>query len=419
MPRYDIVFEHRPIHQENFISDTFINRDEDIQKADLLFDPQNQKDMVYVIHGESRIGKSHLAIYLMEQFYKKYNMIYFYINANTRGYASDILKTLLDQLADHVHSLKPEQYQNEHEFLKTYLNDLGNVFYGVPGKIAFKKSREFQQKLSPSFKARFPFLDVQLGENQDRKKQNELSVEFTKISDFKFRDILSRCFELLSFITGQPLLLLVDDLDLLEEIDEGEKQRDILSNHLKYYATIKKVTVFSTIRTQYFTERQKELHDFIKVSRLSNRDLKAIYQKRIDAYHKSIPIFSDDILSRLINGFNGYVGIFLYECYLIMRTHLIKIHNNQVVEEQLLKAYFKKELDSFASNPETKPVFDQILTGIKSDHTEIDIANLMPSQGFIYRVLIPKGYKHNKDDAKKTYDVLPIWVQAIREYYDQ
>jgi len=411
MPGYDTVFEHRPLIKGDFISETFVNREDDIETARLFFDPKTRKDMVYVVHGESRIGKSHLAIYLMKQFENEFQMIYFYVNANTRGYALDILKDLFYQVSDYVASLNSSGHPEEQKFLNAYLNDVNNIFYGVPAKIALKKSRDQRQKLSPSFKGRFPFIDVQLGADQDQKKQDEILVELTTIAPDKLRDILSQCFMLLSYITKQNILLLVDDLDLLEKIGEGEKQRDILSNHLKHFSTIDPVTVFATSRTHYFIERQKELHNFLEVPRMSPTDLKSIYEKRIKCYLKGISIFTEDVLSDLVSGFQGYVGIFLYECFLILRNHVIKIHKNQMVDSLLLAEHFNKELSSFDSNPETKPVYDQIVNCVKINNTEITVDALMPSQGFVYRVLIPKGYQHH------TYEILPIWVQAIKEFY--
>jgi len=411
MPGYNTVFEHRPLTKGNFITKTFVNREIDIETAQLFFNPRNQIDMVYVIHGESRIGKSHLAIYLMSAFKKEHQMIYFYVNANTRGYALDILKDLFDQVSDYVASLSASDHQKEFEFLKSYLNDINNIFYGVPAKIALKKSRDQRQKLSPSLKGRFPFVDIQLGGEQDQKRQDEISVELKTIPPDKLRDILAQCFKLISYITHQNILLLVDDLDLLEEIGEGEKQRDLLSNHLKYFSTIDPVTVFATSRTHYFIERQKELHNFLQVYRMSSMDLKTVYEKRVECFLNGVSIFTEDVLSELINGFNGYVGIFLYECFLILRNYVTQIHKNQMVEMPMLTGHFNRELSSFDSNPETKPVYDQIVNCVKNQHTELTIEDLLPSQGFVYRMLIPKGYQQN------TYVILPIWVNAIKEYY--
>lgn len=411
MPGYNKVFEHRPLTKGNFITNTFVNREIDIETARLFFDPKNQIDMVYVIHGESRIGKSHLAIYLMSIFEKEHHMIYFYVNANTRGYALDILKDLFDQVADYVATLTPSEHQKEFEFLKAYLNDINNVFYGVPAKIALKKSRDKRHTLSSSFKGRFPFIDIQLGGDQAHKNQDEISVELKSIPPDKLRDILAQCFKLISYITHQKILLLVDDLDLLEEIGEGEKQRDLLSNHLKYFSTIDPLTVFATSRTHYFIERQKELHNFLEVSRMTSMNLESVYQKRISCFLNGVSIFDKHVLSKLIHGFNGYVGIFLYECFLILRNYVIQINKNQIVEMSMLNEHFNKELLSFDSNPETKPVYDQIVNCVKNQQTELTVDTLMPSPEFVFRMLIPKGYQQN------TYVILPIWVKAIKEYY--
>jgi len=77
----------------------------------------------------------------------------------------------------------------------------------------------------------------------------------------------------------------------------------------------------------------------------------------------------------------------------------------------MLNEHFNKELLSFDSNPETKPVYDQIVNCVKNQQTELTVDTLMPSQGFVFRMLIPKGYQQN------TYVILPIWVNAIKEYY--
>ncbi|ETR67146.1 MAG: hypothetical protein OMM_05296 [Candidatus Magnetoglobus multicellularis str. Araruama] len=229
-----------------------------------------------------------------------------------------------------------------------------------------------------------------MGGDQAHKSQDEISVELKTIPPDKLRDILAQCFKLISYITHQNILLLVDDLDLLEEMGEGEKQRDLLSNHLKYFSTIDHLTVFATSRTHYFIERQKELHNFLNVARMTSMDLRSVYQKRISCFLNGVSIFDEDVLSKLIEGFNGYVGIFLYECFLILRNYVIQIHKKQIVDMSMLNGHFNRELSSFDSNPETKPVYDQIVNCVKNQHTELTIDTLMPSQEFFFECLSQK-----------------------------
>jgi hypothetical protein len=71
--------------------------------------------------------------------------------------------------------------------------------------------------------------------------------------------------------------------------------------------------------------------------------LKSVYQKRINCFLNGASIFDEYVLSKLIEGFNGYVATFLYECFLILRNNVIQIHKNQIVDMSMLNGHFNRE----------------------------------------------------------------------------
>jgi len=409
-PRYDILFEDRPMNDGDFINHTFINRQNELLIAETLFSPEKPRNRIYAIHGFSRVGKSHIAMYLMEKFKKEHDMFYFYVNANTKGTAYDILVYLYDILRRDIETMEPVLNSEEYEFLKEYLNEIDKIFYGFADKVALKRTSENKKKLSGSFRGRFPFLAISSGVNNENKNAREESIELNKVNADKLRDILCRSFELLSYITKKKILILIDDLDLLEEIEEGEKQRDLLYNYIKFIANVDNVSVFITTRSQYYIERDKEMVDFLELNFLKENDVKDIYEKRIELYHNNIPIFENDALDMLIKGFRGIIGSFLYECFRLMKLYIVenmKATNNKI-DIDLLKNYFKTEVEKFKMNPETESILKKITEQTKENQTEISLPGLTQSHGFIYRVLIPKGYKQT------SYEILPVWFQAMR-----
>jgi len=407
--RPDILFADVPIiEEERFIQDTFINRGREL-KAARDFIPNHPRNEIYAIHGFSRVGKSHLAVKIAEDLSKQHNMHYFYVSANLKGNAVDVLTSLYEKIRDYFVEMLPVEGKEKNQaldFVRAYLSQINQVFLMPTARVASRSLEKKANKLKPGFKVKIPFLGLGVGMDGETSigTDREQTVELTRPNLDGTRTLICYLLEMLASITGRTTLLLIDDLDLLEETKLGEEERDNLINQLKHMASLKLTAVWITSRQQYFIERQKEMINFIEVDFLKDSELISIYQARVQQFNNGEPIFEQDVLNELATGFRGIAGAFLYECHLLRRYHLDKTGPLTMAH---LQEYLLAEIDKFLDNPETHGIFQQITNAVSAHLVEIDINDVKKGHGLIYRVLMPKGYKQN------VYEVLPLYAKAI------
>ncbi len=408
--RPDILFVDVPIiDDECFIQETFINREKEILIAQNDFRPEQPRNEIYAIHGFSRVGKSHLAVKIAEDLSRQHRMHYFYVSANLKGNAVDVLTSLYEKIRDYFHdgvTVKGKEEQEHLDFVLDYLGRINPVFLMPSAHVAFRSLERKATKLKASFKSKIPFLGFGAGLDGETSKgtDREQTVELTRPNLDGTRVLICFLLEMLTWITGRTTLLLIDDLDLLEEIKLGEEERDNLINQLKHMASLKRTAVWITSRKQYFIERQKEMINFIEVEFLKEEELIGIYQARVRAFNNDEPIFGQDVLTELTAGFRGIAGAFLYECQLFRRYHVGKAGPLTMTH---LTEYLQAEMDKFLDNPETNAIFGHITKAVTEHLVEIEIEDVKKGHGLIYRVLMPKGYKQN------VYEVLPLFAKAI------
>ncbi|MDJ0838055.1 MAG: hypothetical protein QNK37_16185 [Acidobacteriota bacterium] len=407
--RLDILFSDTPpAKNAEFIQRTFINRELELRRAYALFHPEDLKDQIYAVHGFSRVGKSHLAIKLAQDFSNEFQLLYFYANANMRGTARDVLRTIFVQLRDFIFEQVSEsegEAADHLRFVKAYLDQINQLFLMPVARVAITRLQKEATKIKPSFRLKVPLINIGIGVDQSKGEDHSETIELNKPDAEGVVDIIQFLLESTAFITGRKFLLLVDDLDLLEESNGGLEERDRLINHLKQLAALPMVAVWVTSRQNYFIERQKEMFNFVNVPFLTSTELTDIYKARINNFHDGTSMFTAEVLKELAEGFQGIIGAFLYECFLFMGHHLGKDYplNNSHLSEYLLA-----EVDKFHNNPETRSIFENITEAVRSGEREVEIKDVKRGHGLIYRVLIPKAY------GQDVYEILPLFSKVIR-----
>ena len=411
--RPDILFSNVPVVGEpEFIQRTFINRERELNAAKMLFQPNRLKDQIYAIHGFSRVGKSHLAIKLALDLSSQHNMLYFYTSANMKGTAEDVLGDLYEKIRNYTVSLDPKTIKGKDRsaylaFLKVYLNHINLLFTMPAAKISFRFLQKEAEKVKANLGAKVPFVNLSAGIAGERTKgaDKEQAIELGQPNAKGIRLIICFLIEALAFISDQNFLLLVDDLDLLEETSGGAKERDELINQLKHIALAPCVAVWVTCRQQYFTEREKEMDNFIQVSFLKEAELVDIYKARVREYYGDAPIFGEEALQELTEGFRGVAGSFLNECFLFWRHHLGETYPLGLKH---LSAFLLAEMENFLGNPETHAIFTKITDAVKTQKTEVEIPDVKKGQGLIYRVLFPKAY------GQDIYEISPLFAKVLK-----
>jgi len=410
--RPDFLFANTPIPDETIlIHQTFVNREQELRTAQALFRPNQLKNQIYAIHGNSRVGKSHLAIKLAQDMVAEHGIIFFYISANMRGSSIDVLEGLFELVCEYIESISwqlDDEKSNHLRFLELYLAQIRLLFMSSNAKIAVRHLQKEAKKIKSGFSGKIPFLNFgsEVSGESARGKDEEQTIEIGRPDVRGVRLILCFLLDQLAFIAEREILILVDDLDLLEEASVGKKENDELINHLKPIVGLKPVAVWVTSRQQYFIERGKEMFDFIKVRMMAQTELIDIYKARVKHFNGDQQIFTQDVLEELTNGFRGVAGSFLTECYQFWRYHLGKPYPLGVKQ---LSEYLSAEIDDLLRNPETSEIFEKIRTAVVIDKkTEITIKDVKKGHGLIYRVLLPKAY------GQDTYEIIPLFAKVIK-----
>ena len=405
----DLLFQDVPDSAPAFITDTFVNRGDSLAVANALFSPEQPGNQIYAIHGSSRTGKSHLAMKIVHDLKQNHHVLAFTVNANIKGAAIDILKALYEQLNLAIRQWPETQSKTDYlTFTQSYLNDMNKLILLGATKISMKKSLKLAEKLSASFKAKLPFLQIGVGGEQSTGNDQEASVEFSTLDVAGLRSCICVLLELMTVICDQTIVILVDDLDLLEELPGGSTESSQLIPQLKFIAELPRIAIFITSRRHYFIERQKEMYDFLDVSRLTEDHLKQIYDRRITLFNQNEPMFEAVVVNQLIMGFNGIVGAFLYECHLFMR-HFIT--GPFPLKAKHLNQHLIKTIGEFRDNPETEMILLDIEKAVLNKQTEMVIMNVEKKHGFLYRVLIPKGYQQD------TYVLMPLFAKTLHTFF--
>lgn len=407
---FDRLFYNNVPNEKDFIWNTFFNRNDEIKRGKRRLTHDDPLKKIYAIYGFSRVGKSHLAMYLAEWFADKHDMTYFYINTNTKETAFDILCNLYERMTITIDAVDKEKIEdkdklNSLEFLNSYIDDINKILYSAAENVTFTNTNKKASGLSPSLKAKIPVIgfEVKLSGNQGKKVTSEESKVFIEPNIRKMRRIISICIPIISYIIGKKILMLFDDLDLLDETSTGKEERDALITQLKSFAEIDDAIVLITCRNNFYMKRKKDMHGFINAEKMNENDLKMIYFKRIEIFYDNEQIFDGELLDFLAKSFDGRVGSFLNECNLFFDWAISK---NLPLSKTDLREYLNSVISEFRDTPETRVAFGRIEEIVKQNESTIIINDMEESDCFLYRIVIP-GYKEGK------YEILPIFAKTI------
>jgi len=399
-------------NEKDFILNTFINREKEIAIGKNYFSFEAPLNQIYAVHGFSRVGKSHIAMYLAEKFAVQYVMEYFYINSNTKETAFSMLCKLLDEIWKSVKSINNNDLKDSDReeclaFLISYLSDINKNLYSPAEKTSFKTSIQKSKNLSPKLVAKIPYFDLgfEVGGAIEKKTTIEESKEYAEPDLKRLHRYISICLPVLNHITSKKTLLLFDDLDLLDETVAGKEERDTLTTQLKSIAEIDDVIVMITCRNSFYTKRNKEMFDFINVTMMNKDQLKEIYSKRIAAFYDNGPVFDDTTLNSLADNFNGRVGDFLNECDMFFRWSTDK---KLPLSENDLRKYHEYVIDELRRTPETKVPFSKIEEKVRQNKFTIVLNDINETEWSLLRIVAP-GYEDGN------YEVLPLFAKAILE----
>lgn len=406
------LFSYNPPPRRDGLIDTlFVDREAEFADAvDFLtaeggFDPH-----IYAIHGDSRTGKSHLARRVLNALERHFTVVE--ITANSKNTARMALESIfitlygeLDALPESVEG--PDGLQAEDVLLpwRAWFRQLLPLIEGHQKKLEVKVSRAVHEAVTSRVGHRLAHLQFARTEVD----ASERTVTIERPDDMTLARYVRQMTDVMWYVRGhRPVLIYVDDLDLLTRRDDGVSQQkaDELTALLEPVSASERVVVMASIRSLYFGKRDKAFKDYLRVRRLRPELLREIYTRHVDALHDGEPVFTAPCLDRLLRLADGRVGVFLKHCYGLWR-----FAGRQVpIDAQTCHAWLEDALRELMRNPDTAKAMLTVGQWLVRGETAGPLPGVDPEDGPLAFLVVRPSALANDDRV----DVVPENVEMIR-----
>lgn len=253
----------------------FCNRERDMARGRqrlLRCLGEGSPDALWLIQGESRIGKSHYARLLVIDVmqHQEAQPYHFFIQANSAISARRVLEAIYTQLVDAL--LQEPAVEKKPERLVHVLRRLEN-------------------------------------------SSGEETASNGELQDMDLVLAIATALDRLALVRPPRVLLLIDDVDLIRSGSEGSKARDEILDYLRrVFGHTKSRPIFLLTTRKLPKDREKEARLFIDLDALSNADLAAIYRRHTEVYLEGCEVFEPATVNWLVQHAAQRVGVFLHQC---------------------------------------------------------------------------------------------------------
>ncbi len=410
-----LLFDSNPPESDEAAQALFHNRKGELSWAARQLRAHLAATKILAIHGDTRTGKSHFARRMLFDATDALLGLSVIINANQRETAQNLLVDLFGELSVQLRGL--DEWDRSHPILKGIFDDFVEfsslvipLIFGEVDQIELGVGRRLFSKASATMALTPTFTELgftaEYGEETTASEKRILRApRGSQLAVFcKWMG------EAISELLGGPLLILVDDQDLLSTQSDGWAATSELVSALKFVAASPSIVVMATVRSAYWNGREKDLIDFVEVRPFGDADMKAVYQLRMDAYNDGEAVFSPTALRWLLDGADGRVGMFLQRCHQLNRRFYLRDGKVGVRE---IRTWIDEELDTLWRHPGEQQVLGKVYDEVRRGHIELqlsgdDLALLRRSKLWLH-VLKPLP------NAPDRCSIDPLYLEAIRD----
>jgi hypothetical protein len=412
MPR-DLIalFNPSPPTLPADLRDLFCNRDRELNWA--LTCLQNaHSDRVYAIHGTRRSGKSHFARRLLQRVEEEklpYREIV--VNAHNLGSARGVLREVYFRFEEILLEFEPSLDAHKRvreEFLHAHrLVNLDQVEWVDEEARRLNTGGEQGSTLAlgaPSVGS-FSTGVKATAQLEDARRRSEKHVG---LSD---RDVVRQ----LSFAAdmlyangaGRRVLLLLDDLDLVDrEGAEDSTASDELLALLRPLAARPSVVVVATVRNAFTDGRKNVLEDMVELLPMRPELLHDVYGCRLKTFHEGKEVYDRAALKTLIDSAQGMVGVFLRNCYEVLR--FAGIDARLPLTPDAIDRYARAKVDSWRMDPSHVAAVVATEEAARKNVAEIVLSDDLLKSALHLSLLTPVAGVPN------TWAINPLFVGAFR-----
>jgi Cdc6-like AAA superfamily ATPase len=372
---HPLLFSPNPPNDEELIHMLFCLREKETKYSlDCLAECYDY-GKICAIYGQTKVGKSHFAKYLISKLQNLFPNKYFSVEINANNARScisvfsgiyeklvklfrkesDVIqstedetkKALIKMCSERIESFAVWKRFGNLDFLEKHLTTEESKQYANVGK----------QYASGSLASKiwqFISAEVKLGLETTQSVSTSKKITSTEKQKFNPPDE-NTYIDLIVFVSGIISLLLcknenevprfllyADDLDLLEQPTESErKEIDDMIDYLCRLAQEPFITVLASVRDYFYYFREKDFEYFQELEPMEPEELKCIYSRQIEVLNEGESLFDEDALDMLIRSSDRTPGRFMRY---LKKVHVELYGEPKYTLEKTSRVFFKRFL---------------------------------------------------------------------------
>ena len=380
----------------------------------------------WVIHGESRSGKSHLARRIFAELPDNDQRLQFRILAGGRLEAITVMRELfeefrgrfLDRIFDQ--RLKNDPLRSgQTRFVKQLVEKIA-MFEPGTQSVTLTSEESSKEAVEAGLEIGCgTLLGKFIGKFQaERAEKGTVQLALRQPTAADLAEVCGIMAEtLLSQKLIQHVLVLMDNVDLLEEYVSAEqnarKQRFLLADAIRILHSAPAVDVVITARSWY-AHSSKELHTLVKLeSPMPPEELLAVHDLRVKAYgrkHAPAEFLTRDALGQLAGDINGLPGVFLQH----LQTAFYQFQN----EDDLLPREYAWLLDFVRRHlnlirERCTPGYEALEKAVNEGRLTVDISAGNPFFG----TMLDNEYAYQSYYSETAYFISPLVRRVMAEKF--
>jgi hypothetical protein len=392
----------------------------------------NSAKYPWVIHGESRSGKSHLARRIFAELPDTDQRFQFRVFAGGRLEAIAVMRDLFEQfkgrflnrlLAVHGGPIDPLMIP-EVQVAKQLVEKIGLFEAGTQSATltyeeAHRKARELGGELGTTlapgmFGAVLGKFIAKFQTERSDKTAVQLALRTPTAADLA--DVCGIMAEtLLRHGLVRHVLVLMDDVDLLESYvspqQNAKHQRSLLGQAVQTLHSVPGVDVVLTARSWFVHSDDKNLHTLVDLSQeppMTGQEMLEIHDLRLKAFGKKQPVaafLTRDALGELAGDVDGLPGVFLQHMQTAFYQYLSE-DDTTPREYSWLLARIRRHLDTFKDK--CTPGYEAIRNAVNSGTLSVNVASHNP----FYGTMLHNEYAYQSYFSETTY-FIPSVVRKV------
>lgn len=419
------LFFHNPPNEKSqlrLLTELFVGRSRELRKLRQRIPGDMAEDTLRLIHGQSRVGKSHLALRFLTDLRNDYHV--FIVKAASGRTARQILSDLFQQVRKALQEVTaPMDLQPEGVSSAGILTEgleMARIFDGlivgdetareITYSSTFEATRTY--KVVANILGLTPFSgssEVTDGSKKGRVKTRKISIQ--PPNDYRLVDIIRELCELLNLSTGKQSILYIDDVDLLDDgPDVDQAQVNLLIRLLAQLAESQVIAIVASARTRHMTIHHKTCTDALRVPVMKPEELKDVYRRHISTFSGGAEVFDDECLTGLVEFATGHVGNFLRTCAKFLDWADLEglTDHGRLLTVAELDAFLISEVQAFSRSYPN--YMDPIRQAVQSNQTVARLEPAVLGTPLVYTIL-----EEPDSSTASLYEIRPLVARILRK----